>query len=112
MEKEVSFNIHAELYEDHFGDLAVRLADERVFRVADIEEDARFQEDARKALVAGERPDNWREMTPRELLYGGWRCITLLGYIDGDEAQPGIELEVKPDELGPSARSYLADVLG
>jgi hypothetical protein len=111
MNGQVSFNINAELYENNFGELAIRFAGDYVYRGVGEEEGARFHTDVVGALERGEHPDSWQEMPHRELLYGQWHCIGRLGYLQGDASQPGVELEVEPEELGPAARSYLADAL-
>jgi hypothetical protein len=111
MDETVSFNINAELYENNFGELAIRFAGDYVYRGVGQEEGARFHTDAVRMLERGEHPEGWQEMTPRELLYGQWHCIGRLGYLQGEASQPGVELEATADELGSAARSYLADAL-
>jgi hypothetical protein len=111
MVQKMSFNIQAELYENTFGELAIRFADENVYRGVGTEAGARFPADAEKMLKKGVHPSGWKEMTPRELENGPWRCITLLGYLNGDEEKPGVEMEVPTEELGPLARTYLADLM-
>jgi hypothetical protein len=111
MDERISFNINAELYESNFGELAIRFAGDYVYRGVGREEGAQFHTDAVRMLESGEHPEGWRAMTPRELLYGQWHCISRLGYVQGDAQRPGLELEVAPDELGATARSYLAAAL-
>lgn len=111
MDESVSFNINAELYENEYGELAIRFAGDYVYRDVGREEGAQFHTDAVRMLERNEHPEGWREMTPRELLYGPWHCVGRLGYLHGDASQPGVELEVKPEQLGPVARSYLAAAL-
>jgi hypothetical protein len=111
MDESVSFNINAELYENNFGELAIRFAGDYVYRGVGREEGAQFHTDALRMLERDEHPESWQVMTPRELLYGQWHCIGRLGYLQGDVSQPGVELEVEPEELGPVARHYLADAL-
>ncbi len=108
----VSFNINAELYENQKGELAIRLTGEKVYRKGETTGGETFVDDARKILRDGELPDGWSEMEPRELTYGeGWNHVSSMGYINGEEDKPGIELEVPPDELGPAAKKYLGEII-
>ncbi len=112
MTEQFAFNIHAELYENKDGELAIRFADEKVFRGVGGEEGRRFQTDVMNLLQKGERPEQWREMPPHKLLYAeSWHCISRLGYIDGDESKPALELEVEQGEIGYRGKVYLADIL-
>lgn len=108
----VAFNVHAELYENDFGELAIRFEGEKVYRGMGGVENARFQEDAREVIAAGQIPNGWKEMPPHELLYGrGWHHVGSMGFIDGDLGRPALELEVEPAQLGDAARRYMADAL-
>lgn len=112
MAERVSFNINAELYEDRFGDLAVRLPGNHVYRDVDTREDAGFVHDALRALVENELPEGWHEMPPHELLYGkGWHRIGSIGFINGETADPGFEFDVEPAAMGAKARTYLREIL-
>ncbi len=112
MTEQVAFNVHAELYEDETGDLAVLLEGDYVYRIPPPDGTARFQEDAARALQTGQFPAGWQEMPARELIYGhGWHRVSLMGYLDGDESRLALELEVEADRLGPQARRYLRDIL-
>ncbi len=107
----VTFNINAELYENQNGELAVRLTGEKVFRKEETSGDETFVDDAQTMLRDGRIPSGWSEMEPRELVYGqGWNHVGSMGYINGEEDQPGIELEVEPEELGAAAKKYLGDI--
>ena len=112
MPEPIAFNVHAELYEDEFGDLAVRLEGDHVYRIPPPEASARFQDEAAGVLQTRKFPADWQEMQMRELIYGhGWNRVGRMGYVDGDEARPAVELEVESEKLGAQARSYLQDVL-
>ncbi len=107
-----SFNINAELYQNQFGDLAVKLPGEKVYCEVGENEGADFTHDAKEAVLHDRRPERWREMPAHELLYGpNWRCIGRFGFVDGDAEKPAVEFDVEPDELGERARSYLSRVL-
>ena len=112
MEKRVSFNINAELYENRFGELAIKFAGEKVFGEVGKGESG-FLADAIGLLRDGHRPRDWRDIPPHQLLYGqDWRCVCSMGYINGDENQPALELEVPSDELGEQARRYIGEIGG
>jgi len=112
MGQKISFNINAELYENRFGDLAIRFPGEKVYRDVGPETGKGFVEDAREALVSGVHPLGWHEMPAHELLYGhGWHCISRMGFVGGDVNRPGIEFEVDPGTLGTKAQLYLREVL-
>jgi len=112
MGERLSFNINAELYENQFGDLAIRFPGEKVFRDVGPETGTSFVEDAKNALVEGKHPEGWHEMPAHELLYGrGWHCISRMGFVEGDENRPGIEFEVDPGTVGSKAQVYLREVL-
>lgn len=109
----VSFNVNAELYENEFGELAVKLPGEKVYRNVGTGKEDRFEKDAYSALEEGRLPADWSAMAPHELLYGrGWHCIATVGYLDGDPRKPAFTFEVDPREMGALARSYLADAAG
>jgi hypothetical protein len=111
MAEQVSFNINAELYENKFGELAIRFPGEKVFRVG-AEEGHSFKDDAVRMLEKGEHPGEWREMPAHELLYGqNWHCISRMGYLEGDVEKPALELEVKPEEIGAKGKAYLKEIL-
>lgn len=105
----VAFNINAELYENEFGELAVKVPGEKVFRNVGIGEGARFQGDVTRLLQEQRRPPEWSEMPAHELTGRGWRCVAALGYLAGDLERPAVEFETGRDELGTLAQSYLAD---
>jgi len=110
--KAFSLNVNAELYQDQYGELAIRLPDERVYRNVGKDTGARFQTEVVEFLEKGARPGDWLEMSPREIQSGkGWRCIATLGFRDGDPGRPAIAFEVDLAELGDQARRYLADAL-
>ena len=113
MSERVSFNINAELFENNDGDLAIRLPGEKVFSGVGEEEGADFVGEAKAFLEEGRRPQSWKEKPAHELDYQeGWRCISRMGYVGGDPEKPGIEMEVKADEIGAKAKSYLGAALG
>ncbi|MBE0596476.1 MAG: hypothetical protein IH614_04335 [Desulfuromonadales bacterium] len=108
----MAFNVHAELYENEFGELAIRFEGEKVYRGMGDDENARFQDDARQVVEAGIIPANWKAMPAHELLYGrGWQHVSSMGFLEGETGRPAMELEVAPEELGETARRYLADAL-
>lgn len=112
MTERVSFNINAELYEDRFGDLAVRLAGNHVYRDVDSRAEAEFVRDTLQALIEQRLPAGWHEMPAHELIYGkGWHRVGSLGFVNGEEAEPGIEFDLDPGAMGAKARSYLREVL-
>jgi hypothetical protein len=112
MAERVSFNINAELYENQFGELAVRFPGEKVYRDVGEGKEASFIDDARAVIVDHRCPQGWHEMPAHELLYGkGWQCISRLGFIGGDTDKPGVEFEVDAEEIGKKARKYLGEVL-
>lgn len=104
-----SFNINAELYESRFGELAVKFPGKKVFRNVGAQEGSRFQTDAVNLLERERKPAEWTEMPPHQLDYQEWRCIAMLGYIDGDPEHPAVEFEVDQKEMGAQAQSYLKD---
>ena len=112
MGERVSFNVNAELYENQFGELAVRIPGEKVYRDVGAIEGCSFIEDARTMLVDNKCPTGWHEMPAHELVYGkGWHCISRMGFLGGDTDKPGVEFEVDPVEFGEKARAYLKEVL-
>ena len=113
MDKDVvSFNINAELYENDFGDLAIRFEGDKVYQGVGNTEGALFSNEASQVIRDGELPQGWQEISPREILYGhGWHLISSLGFIDGNMDKPAVELEVLPDQLGATARKYLENIL-
>ncbi len=112
MAEQVSFNINAELYENQFGELAIRFPGEKVFREVGTQPESSFRTEAVEMLKSGDRPPEWREMPPHELLYGhNWHCISRLGFIEGDMEKPALELEVEPERIGAQGKSYLREIL-
>jgi len=107
--EQVSFNVNAELYENDFGELAVKVPGEKAFRNIGLQKDARFQKDVFSLLEENRRPAGWSEMPAHELSGGKWRCVARLGYLDGDPSRPAFEFEGSRKELGSQAKSYLAD---
>ncbi len=112
MSASLAFNINAELYENKFGELAVRFPGEKVYRDIGGERGASFVRDTKAMVLEKRHPRSWHEMPAHELLYGkGWHCISRMGFIDGDANRPGVELEVDPAEIGEKAKAYLRGVL-
>ena len=107
--EQVAFNVNAELYENDFGELAVKIPGEKAFRNIGLEEGARFQKDIFSLLEENRRPVGWSEMPSRELSGGKWRCVARLGYLNGDPSRPAVEFESGREELGSQAKSYLKD---
>lgn len=108
----VAFNIHAELYENDRGDLAVRLEGDKIFRNVGTAGEGNFIDDAQKMIREGQVPDGWAEMSPRELTYApGWQHVSSMGYLDGEFDRPAMELEVRAEELGAAARRYIGDLV-
>ncbi len=113
MSEQVSFNINAELYENQDGELAIRFAGDKVYAGVGEEAGAEFVSDAKSFLEDDRQPSVWKEKPAHELDYQeGWRCISRMGYVSGDTEKPGIEMEVKPQELGERARNYLGPAIG
>ncbi|WP_305045978.1 hypothetical protein [Geoalkalibacter sp.] len=110
MKDRISFNVNAELYADQFDELAVRLPGNHVFRDVGTRPGRDFATDVAAAL-AGRMPEEWHEMPAHELDGRDWRCISLFGYVDGEEDQPALEMEVPAAQLGEKARAYLGAAL-
>ncbi len=111
MGERFAFNINAELYENKFGELAIKFTGEKVYAEVGTEQGESFLDDCIKMLQKKMHPDHWRDIPAHQLLYGqDWHCISRMGFINGDESRPAIELDVKPDEMGQEARSYLGEV--
>lgn len=112
MSEKVSFNINAELYENRFGDLAIRFLGEKVYREVGKRIGAVFTEEALAVLKSGMHPRDWVEMPAHELLYGqDWHCISRLGFVQGEQNRPAVEFEGNPENYGSMAKSYLKPVL-
>ena len=107
--KRVSFNINAELYEDEFGELAVKVPGEKVFRNVGLHDEDRFQKDVVDLLEKDRSPSEWAEMPAHELNGRNWHCVARLGYLEGDPERPAVEFEGDPKLLGNRATSYLGD---
>lgn len=108
----VAFNIHAELYENDRGDLAVRLEGDKVFRNVGATGEGNFVDDVQKMVRDRELPNGWQEMSPRELTYApGWQHVSSMGYLGGELDRPALELEVRAEELGSAARRYLGNLV-
>jgi len=107
--KRVSFNINAELYEDEFGALAVKVPGEKVFRNVGLHDGDRFQKDVVALLEEDASPSEWAEMPAHELDGRNWHCVARLGYLEGDPGRPAVEFEGDPKQFGKRAKFYLAD---
>lgn len=109
MVRKLYFNTSAQLYEDEYGDLAVRFGNNAVFDGVGICSGKGFVAEALEVINNGVRPTEWHEIPYRKLLHDGhgWHQVASLGFIDGDETTLAIGLEVKPEELGYQARHYL-----
>lgn len=111
MAEQISFNVNAELYENRFGELAVKFPGEKVFGEVGTKDGGSFVREADAMLRQGRNPEEWREMPAHELLYGqGWHLICRMGYINGDENRPALEPEVATETLGARARAYLPEL--
>ncbi len=111
MKSRFSFNINAELFENQWGDLAIRFPGERVFDQVGTALKSTFLTDATDHLKNHRVPEEWHEIPAHELLYASsWQCISRLGFIDGDDAHPALELELPTEALGPRARTYLKEL--
>lgn len=112
MSEKISFNINAELYENRFGELAIRFPGEKVYREVGKRPGAVFVDEALAVLKSGMHPGDWVEMPPHELVYGqDWHCISRLGFVQGELSRPAVEFEGDPNAFGCTARSYLNPVL-
>ena len=109
MDQKIHFNTSAQLYENEYGDLAIRFANNLVFESVGISTGKSFVAEAIELMERSERPEEWRMIPYRKLLHDGhgWHLVSSLGFLDGDEKKPAIELDVKPGELGKQARRYL-----
>ena len=107
-----SFNVNAELYQNQYGEMAVKLPGEKVYCEVGEEEGANFLSQMKKALLDNQLPPRWGEMPAHELLYApGWECIVRFGFLDGAEDKPALELEVDKNQIGEKARAYLGTAL-
>ena len=109
MGQKIHFNTRAQLYENEYGDLAIRFANNLVFESVGIHSRKSFVVEATNLMNQGERPSKWRMVPYRKLLHDGhnWHLVSSLGFLDGDETKTALGLEVKPEELGKQARRYL-----
>jgi hypothetical protein len=109
MGQKIQFITNVQLYENEYGDLAIRFANNLVFESVGICSGKSFATEAIDLLKRNERPEEWCMIPYRKLLNDkqGWHLVSSLGFLDGDEAKPAIGLDVKPEELGIQARRYL-----
>lgn len=115
MGETMHFNTAAELFENEFGELAIRFPDNRVYARVGTTPGAGFLTEASTMLRDGRHPDDWERVPFGRLGHDGhgWRLVGTLGFLDGDEGKPAVGLDVRPEELGSAARSYLlADLPG
>lgn len=112
-ENEMTQTVHltssAQLYENEYGDLAIRFENNEVFEGVGTHSDKSFAAEALEFLKNGARPAQWQEMPYRKLQHDshGWRLVSSIGFLDGDEMKPAVGLDIKPEELGARARRYL-----
>ena len=112
MQGSFNFKVHAEVYQDEFGALAVRLDGEYVFRNLATRREEKFPDDILRELASHEHPDHWQDMPPHQLLYGrGWTCLARVGFIDGDLSRPAMELAVPKTCIQQPGQGYLAPLL-
>jgi hypothetical protein len=108
----ISFNVNAELYENCFGELAIRFPGDLVFHLGLEPNHGQFQWDVVNKMEKGVQPREWSPMPAHELLFGkDWQCIATLGYQEGDPAKPAVAFTVDPDHLGAQALIYLETAL-
>ncbi len=109
MGQTIKFNTSAQLYENEYGDLAIRFANNMVFESVGIRPEKGFVAEVTELLNSDERPPEWRMIPYRKLMNDGlhWHLVSSMGYLDGDETKPAIGLDVKPEELGEQAKRYL-----
>ena len=113
MTRTVHLTSSAQLYENKFGDLAIRFANNVVFAGVGTDAQRDFVAEALAYLASGECPRQWQELPVRKLQHDdqGWHLVGSIGFLDGDETQPAVGLDVKPQELGEQARHYLRSAL-
>ena len=108
----IAFNVNAELYENCFGELAIRFPGETVFHLGLEPNHGQFQDDVVNKMEKGLQPKEWSAIPAHQLLFGqDWQCIATIGYLDGDPTRPAVSLEVEPDRLGAQALIYLETAL-
>lgn len=106
------FNIEVELYENEFGDLAMKMPGEKVFGEVGTREGELMTNDFLRSLSDGSCPNWWQEIPAHQLLYArGWHCVSRHGFINGDVQRPAVEFETEPERLGTRARAYLRHLL-
>lgn len=103
------FDSSAELYENEYGDLAIRFDNNEVYTGVGRESGKGFVTEAIEYLEQGEQPQGWQRQSERKLRLDGhgWHLISSMGYIDEDPGKPAVGLDVKPEKLGEKARAYL-----
>ncbi len=109
MTQTVHLTSNAQLYENEYGDLAIRFENNRVFEYVGKKSEKSFVTEALEFIKSGVHPAQWQEMPFRKLSHDGhgWQLVSSLGFLDGDETRPAVGLDVKPAELGEQARGYL-----
>jgi hypothetical protein len=109
MGQAIHFTSSAELYENEYGELAVRFANNVVFAHVGTRPGKGFVAEAIDLLKRGERPPEWKMIPYRKLLHDGhgWHLVSSMGYIDDDKSKPAVGLDVKPESLGNLAKRYL-----
>lgn len=109
MTQTVHLTSSAQLYENEYGDLAIRFENNAVFERVGFNSEKSFVAEALEFIERGERPGSWQEMPFRKLQHDGhgWHLISSLGFLNGDETQPAVGLDVKAESLGEQARHYL-----
>ncbi|MDT8443432.1 MAG: hypothetical protein RQ722_04010 [Desulfuromonadales bacterium] len=109
MTQTVHLTSSAQLYENEYGELAIRFENNRVFECVGRNSEKSFVTEALEFIKSGVHPAQWQEMPFRKLLHDGhgWQLISSIGFLDGDETRPAVGLDVKPEKLGDQARRYL-----
>jgi len=111
-EEHFAFDIEIELYENDFGELAMKLPDEKVFADVGTHEGELMTSELLRSLSEGRCPAWWHEIPAHQLLYArGWHCISRHGFINGDIRRPAVEFETEPARFGSRARAYLRHLL-
>jgi len=109
--QQIYFNTSAQLYENESGDLAIRFADNSVFKSVGLKIGKSFILEVMEVMRQGKRPEGWCMIPYRKLFRDEqkWRLISSMGFLEGDETKPALLLEVNPEVLGSQAKQYLKE---
>lgn len=112
MKQSFGFNVHAEIFQNDSGDLAVKLPGDYAFGGLGTRKGESFPEDILRELYGGRHPGHWQELPARQLVDDlGWQCVAMLGFVNGNLNRAAMELEVDPKILNRRVRQYLAPLL-